>query len=221
MRALIIEDDQNLGLSIKKEIEKQAYTVDLERDGNDGSFRARTNNYDLIILDLVLPSLNGHKVLSEIREDGKTSVIIAISYYDKIEDRLALLNLGADDYLAKPFNMSELIARIKANTRRKDSKILPKILNYSNLKMNLNTFEVFRDSKKLNLTKKEFCLLKLFILNPNEVMSRDIIMERVWDANSDSFSNTVETHIMRLRKKTEKYGKRLIHTINGYGYKFD
>lgn len=221
MRALIIEDDQNMGLAIKKELEKQAYAVDLERDGEKGSFLARTNNYELIILDLILPSINGHQVLEEIRKDGNEAIIIAISCYDKIEDRLNWLNLGADDYLPKPFSMAELIARIRANSRRKNRKIQPKIINFSDLTINLNTFEVFRKNKKINLTKREFSLLKFFLFNAKQVLSRTIIMEAVWDINGDPLSNTIETHIMRLRQKTEKYGKRIIHTINGYGYKLD
>ncbi len=221
MRALIVEDDQNMGLAIKKELEKQAYAVDLERDGEQGSFLARTNNYELIILDLVLPRINGHQVLREIRKDGNEAIVIAVSCYDKIEDRLTWLNLGADDYLPKPFSMAELIARIKANSRRKNRKILPKIISYANLKLNLNTFEVFRKDKKIKLTKREFSLLKFFIFNAKQVLSRTVIMEAVWDINGDAFSNTIETHIMRLRQKTEKHGKRLIHTINGYGYKLD
>ncbi len=221
MRALIIEDDQNMGLAIKKELEKQAYAVDLERDGDTGSFTARTNRYELIILDLMLPSINGHKVLEEIRKDGSEAIVIAISCYDKIEDRLTWLNLGADDYLPKPFSMAELIARIKANTRRKNKKLIPKIINYSDLKINLSTFEVFRKDKKVRLTKREFSLLKFFVFNAKQVLSRTVIMESVWDINGDAFSNTIETHIMRLRQKTEKFGKRLIHTVNGYGYKLD
>lgn len=219
MRALIVEDDQNMGLSIKKELEKLAYSVDIERDGEKGSFLARTNDYDLIILDLVLPKLNGHQILKEIREDGKDSIIIAISCYDTMEDRLNWLNLGADDYLPKPFTMTELIARVKANNRRKNLKILPKILEYDDIKININTFEVFRNNKRIFLTKREFALLKFFILNSEQVLSKIVIMERIWDVNGDLISNTIETHIMRLRKKTEKHGKRLIHTINGHGYK--
>lgn len=221
MRALIIEDDQNMGLAIKKELEKQSYAVDLERDGEEGSYLARTNKYEIIIIDLMLPGINGHKVLEEIRNDGNQAIIIAISCYDKIEDRLTWLNLGADDYLAKPFSMAELIARIKSNCRRKDRKIIPKILSCSDLKINSDTFEVFRKGKKIKLTKREFALLKFFVLNVKQVLSRAVIMESVWDINGDAFSNTIETHIMRLRKKTEKYGKRLIHTVNGHGYKLD
>lgn len=221
MRALIIEDDQNLGLAIKKELENHAYAVDLERDGEKGSFLARTNKYEVIIIDLMLPNINGHQILKEIREDGKESIVIAISFYDKLENRLKWLNLGADDYLAKPFSMSELVARIKANSRRKNRKILPKVISFLDLSLNLNTYEAFRKDKKIQLSKREFSLLKFFILNPKQVLSRSVIMENVWDMNGDPLSNTIETHIVRLRRKTEKHGKRLIHTINCYGYKFD
>ncbi len=221
MRSLIVEDNPDLGLILKKELEKLAYAVDLVRNGEEGSFLARTNDYELIILDLVLPGINGHQILKEIRDDGKEAIIIAISFYDKIENRLNWLNLGADDYLAKPFTMAEFIARIKANTRRKNKPIVPKTISFADLKMNLANFEVWRNNKKIYLTKREFSLLKFFIFNSKQVMSRIVIMENVWDINGDPLSNTIETHIMRLRKKTEKQGKRLIHTVNGHGYKLD
>lgn len=221
MRSLIIEDDPNLALFIKKELEKLSYAVDIARDGEAGSFMARTNSYEVIIIDFILPKINGHQVLKEIREEDNNAVIIAISVENEISNRLKWLELGADDYLAKPLSIAELVARVKANTRRKNIKILPKKLNFADISLDLLNYEVLRNNKKIILTKREFSLLKFFILNAKRVVSRITIMENVWDINGDPLSNTIETHIMRLRKKTEKNGKRLIHTINGHGYKFD
>jgi DNA-binding response OmpR family regulator len=221
MRALIIEDEKTMAEFIKLGLENIGYAVDLARDGEDGSFLARTNNYEVIILDLILPGINGQQVIKEIREDKKNTIIITISVDNQIDNRLSALNAGADDYLAKPLNIKELIARIRANVKRKDKPIIAKNINFHDLNMNLNTFEVHRKNKKLSLTKREFSLLKFFLLNTEKVLSRTDIMESVWDINGDPLSNTIETHIMRLRKKTEKHGKRLIHTVNGYGYKLN
>ncbi len=221
MKLLIIEDDPIMGSLIKSSLKQEAWVVDIAQDGEQGAFLAKINKYDVIILDFILPKMNGHQVLKEIRNEGITAIIIAISNRTSLNDRLDWLNAGADDYLPKPFAMSELVARIKATSRRYNRPLIPDNLIFADLSMNFKNYEVRRKNKNLNLTNKEFTLLKFFMLRPQEVLSRHLIIESVWDRNADEFSNSLETHIMRLRQKIEKYGKRLIHTVNGYGYKLD
>lgn len=221
MRILIIEDSPEMGKILKKELEKLAFAVDLCRNGKTGAFLTKTNKYELIILDLILPEKNGHQILKELRETDNQTVVMAISIYNQADDRITWYNLGADDYLAKPFTVTEFITRVKNLTKRVNRPVLPKKLIYMDLEVDTVNYQVWRKKKIINLTKKEFLLLKFFIFNQNQVLSKSVIMEKIWDMNADSFSNTIETHIMRLRKKTEKYGKRLIHTVNGHGYKLD
>jgi DNA-binding response OmpR family regulator len=219
MKILIIDDDKEIIKFLKPSLEAEFYVVDCAYDGEKGSFMAKTNHYDLIILDYMMPKQNGLETLKEIRKDKVESYIIALTVKSELKDKSSLFNAGADDYLSKPFLFEELLLRIKAVSKRPPLKD-EKILSLDNLKMDLSSQEVYRGKRKIYLTRKEFCLLEYFLNNINKVLSRALILENVWDINADPFSNTIESHVLNLRKKIESPGKtKLIHTIAGRGYK--
>lgn len=221
MKALIIEDEKSMAKILASLLKKQGFAVDISYTGKDGAFKAMTNSYDLIVSDIILPDINGDEVIAKIRKDGKTTPIIVVSVKDCPIDRARYLDLGADDCIKKPFSAFELFARFKALARRprtyKDEELV-----HGDLKMNISRFEVFRGDEKIRLTNKEFSLLHYLILNQGRICSRELIMENVWDENVDPFSNTVETHILRLRRKIEIEGySKIIHSIVGRGYKLE
>ncbi|KPJ56434.1 transcriptional regulator [Parcubacteria bacterium DG_74_2] len=219
MRILLVEDNKEIIKFLKPCLEAENFVVDAAEDGAKGSFLARTNDYDLIILDYVLPKKDGACVCQEIRSRGKNMPIIMLSVKSEIEDKVKLLNIGADDYLTKPFSFEELLARIKALLRRPE-KIENDILMVDDLVLDKNKQMVTRGKKEIYLTRKEFALLEYLMKNQGIVLSRGMIMEHVWDMNIDPFSNTVETHILNLRRKIEpKNASQLIHTISGRGYR--
>ncbi|MFP4514499.1 MAG: response regulator transcription factor [Parcubacteria group bacterium] len=219
MKILIIDDDKEIVKFLKPSLEAEFYVVDQAHDGEKGSFMARTNHYDLIILDYMMPKQNGLETLKEIRKDKVQSYIIALTVKSELKDKSNLFKAGADDYLTKPFIFEELLLRIKAISKRPPLKNI-KILALDNLKLEVDSQEVYRGKKKIYLTRKEFCLLEYFLNNINKVLSRALILENVWDINADPFSNTIESHILNLRKKIEAPGKtKLIHTVAGRGYK--
>jgi len=221
MRILLVEDDEAILTSLRTRLKSEGFTVDMEKDGIRGSFLARTSNYDVIILDYVLPRKNGRKICQEIRARGTTTPIIIISVQTEIPTRVEILNMGADDYLIKPFPFEELLARIRAVLRR-PHQIKEEILSIDNLVLDSVRCNVERGSKKIKLTKKEFSLLEYMLRHKGVVLSRGTLMEHVWDIHGDLFSNTIETHILNLRKKIDQPGaKKLIHTLSGRGYKID
>jgi len=219
MKILIIEDDISIRNVLRLGLEELSYAVDEAEDGERGSYFARVNQYDLIILDNVLPKKMGKQVCKEIRESGVHSPILLLSAKSDVNTKIELLNVGADDYLTKPFSFAELTARIRTLLRR-PQKIEDVILKGSGIQLNSDTHEVNRSNKKIYLTRKEFSLLELLMKNSGRVVSRTIIMEKVWDINADPFSNTIETHIRNLRQKLKDTKKRIISNIPGRGYKF-
>lgn len=221
MRLLIIEDDQNMINFLQTAFKNDLYAIDVAREGEKGSHYARTNNYFAIIIDYRLPYLNGYEVIKEIRHDNKNVIIIGISANNCLEEKIKCLEAGADDYLIKPFPYTEIATRIKVINRRKKIVQHTQIIQYADIMMDLDTFEVKRGGHFIPLVNKEFSLLRFFINRPKKVFSRQEIMETVWDMNADPFSNTIETHIMRLRRKLEQYGPRLIQTVSSHGYKLD
>jgi DNA-binding response OmpR family regulator len=221
MKLLIIEDDPKMINFLQKAFKKDLYAVDVAREGETGSNLARINSYLAVIIDYHLPLLNGYEVIREIRSENPNVIIIGISAQNCLEEKINCLEAGADDYLIKPFSYSEIAARIKVINRRKAIVHTTSIIEYSDIVMNLDSFEVTRQNEIVPLVNKEFTLLKFFMNQPKKVFSREIIMENVWDMNADPFSNTIETHIMRLRRKLEKHGPRVIHTVNSHGYKLD
>lgn len=219
MRILIVEDDKDLVEYLKSGLEAENFSVDTAEDGEKGSFVARTNNYDLIILDYNLPKKSGYQICKEIRDDKKNVPILMLSINSEVNDKVELLNIGADDYLAKPFSFEELVARIKALLRR-PKEIKSKILAIDDLILDIEGQTVKREKDEIYLTRKEFSLLEYLMKNQGKVLSRTTIMENVWDMNADPFSNTVETHILNLRKKIDRnIGSKLICTVPGRGYK--
>ena len=221
MRVLVVEDEKEIRLFLKKSLEAECYAVDAAEDGEEGSFLARTNDYDLVLLDNVMPKKTGLQVCEEVRRDGNNVPILMLSVKSEITTKVDLLNAGADDYLTKPFSYNELSARMKALLRR-PKKIESEILQIDDLAMDTSRHIVKRGDKEIKLTRKEFTLLKYLMKNQEIVLSRTMIMEHVWDMSADPFSNTIESHILSLRKKVDLPGKKkLIHTVNGRGYKMD
>ena len=221
MRILIIDDDTALRTSLKSHLEAESFAVDTADNGNDGSYRARTNEYDAIILDLSLPRKHGYDACREIRQAGITAPILILSASVGVESKIRLINSGADDYLEKPFSYNELVARLRALMRRPQHLITnPLVLD--DLVVDSAKQKVTRGDQLVYLTRKEFSLLEYLLRHRGKVVSRGMIMEHVWNADSDPFSNTIEAHVLNVRKKVDFVKKRkLIHTIPGRGYKMD
>ncbi len=221
MRALIVEDEKQILNFLKKSLQAEHFAVDTAEDGEKGSFLARTNDYDLILLDNIMPKKTGQEVCEEIRSEGINIPILVLSVKSEITTKVDLLNAGADDYMTKPFSLDELMARIKALLRR-PKEIESEILKIDGLTLDTSKHIVKQGDKDIYLTRKEFTLLKYLMRNQGIVLSRSMIMEHVWDMSVDPFSNTIESHINSLRKKINIKGKKkLIHTVPGRGYKID
>ena len=218
MKLLIIEDDSSIRNVLRMSLEAECFAVDEAEDGDHGSYLARTNEYDLVILDNVLPKKLGRQVCQEIRDAGKTMPVLLLSMKSDILEKVKILDSGADDYMTKPFSFEELLARIRALTRRPQN-IEESILKIRDVILNRDRHEVQKSGKELNLTRKEFSLLELLLLNKEKVVSRGQILEHVWDINADPFSNTIEAHILNLRNKLEDKNRDLIKNVPGRGYK--
>jgi len=221
MRLLIIEDDHKIANAIKKGLEQESFACDVSYDGRDGLASALVINYDLIILDRMLPETDGVKICQAIRKKGMNVPIIILTAKDKVDDRVEGLNAGADDYLVKPFAFQELLARVRALLRR-PSKLEDSVLTVSDLTLNTLTFEVMRGKASINLSSKEFSLLEYLMRNPNRILTKDNIIAHVWDYDADILPNTVEVYVGYIRNKIDKPFKTkpaLIQTVRGFGYK--
>jgi DNA-binding response OmpR family regulator len=219
MRILIVEDEKEIRQFLEKSLRNECYIVDSAEDGEKGSFLARTNEYDLILLDNMMPGKTGLQVCEEIRKDGKVVPILVLSVKTESTTKADLLNAGADDYLTKPFSLDELLARIRALLRRPRA-IENEVFQVEDLVLDSSKNTVIRAGKDVYLTRKEFALLKYLMKNAGTVLSRGMIVEHVWDMNADPFSNTIESHIVSWRKKVDVEGlKKLINTIPGRGYR--
>jgi len=218
MKILITEDNSAIRNVLRMSLEAASFTVDEAENGEDGSFLARTNEYDLVLLDNVLPKKMGKQVCKEIREAGKTMPVLFLSMKNEVNDKVEMLNCGADDYLTKPFSFDELLARMRALLRR-PIQIQETILKIADIELHQDRNQVFKKGKELYLTRKEFTLLAYLLLNKERVVSRGQLLEHVWDINADPFSNTIEAHILNLRKKLGDTKKRLIRSVPGRGYK--
>lgn len=218
MRILVIEDNKEISDMLRRGLEAESFCVDVAEDGKLGSYLARTNEYDLIILDNRLPEKDGNEVCVDIRRSGKNMPIILLSVEADIEEKVRLLRAGADDYMTKPFSFNELLARIRAILRRPVTS-LPERLVAGNLILDSRTQEVKRGKNSIYLTRKEYSLLELLIRHNGQVVSRGAIMEHVWDLDGNPFSNTIETHIFNIRKKLGGDKNRLIWNVPGRGYK--
>ncbi|MFA5163551.1 MAG: response regulator transcription factor [Patescibacteria group bacterium] len=219
MKILLIEDDPEISQLLKASLRAANFTVEIASDGERGSFLARVNKYKLIILDYNLPKMDGLAVCREIRNEDRETPIIMLSVRSEIKDKLDLFQAGVDDYLSKPFSFSELLARIQAILRR-PRKRQDEMIRVQDIELNLDTNIVKQGGKEIYLGNKEFALLRYLLERPSQLISREMIREEVWGDNCDPFSNTIETHILKLRRKLDR-GHRLITTIPGRGYRLN
>lgn len=218
MKILIVEDELKTGTYLKQGLSEAGFITDLAVNGVDGQHLALTEAFDLIILDVMLPGINGWDVLSAIRAAGKSMPVLFLTARDQVDDRVKGLELGADDYLVKPFAFSELLARVRTLLRR-GKMVEPDTLVIADLELNLIRRRANRGGQRIDLTAKEFVLLTLFLQHQGEVLSRTLIASQVWDMNFDSDTNVVEVAIRRLRAKVDDdFERKLIHTVRGMGY---
>jgi DNA-binding response OmpR family regulator len=220
MRILVVEDQKPLATRIRDVLKGERYQVELAFDGESGLEKALTEDYDLVVLDILLPGMNGVEVLNEIRATGVKVPVIMLTAKDKVQDKVAGLDAGADDYLTKPFAIPELLARTRSLLRRK-STAKTSLISVGDLSIDTNSREVTRGGKHIKLTPKEFSILEFLLYNTNRVLSRLSIAEHVWGDNFDLFSmtNFVDVHVKNLRKKIGDVGEdRIIETVRGVGY---
>jgi len=219
MRILVIEDEHKIANSLKKGLEQESYAVDVAYDGKTGFDLASGEDYDVIILDLLLPEIDGITLCKKLRqEENIHTPILILTAKGQLEDKVEGLNAGADDYLVKPFYFSELLARIRALARR-PKKVLENVLTCGDLTLNPLSFEVKRGGREIKLTKKEFALLEYLIRGQGKILSKEQIISHVWDYEADILPNTVEAFIGRLRRKLGL--PSLIKTVRGFGYKLE
>jgi len=218
MRILIIEDEPTLGKVLKSNLEAETYSVDIEVDGERGFYRAKTNDYDAIVLDDILPGKRGYEICKELRRSGKTTPILLMSVQAEIDRKVSLLNDGADDYLTKPFSFEEMSARLRALLRR-PKNLLHDEFRVHDLVLSESSASVARNGNNIYLTPKEFSLLYYLMKNCGRLVTRSMFLEHVWDGETDPLSNMIETHIYNLRQKIDRPGmKKIIHTVSGRGY---
>ncbi len=220
MRVLLIEDDKKIARALSKGLKEESYAVDVVDNGITGEEFAKTNEYDIIILDIMLPKQDGWVTCANLRKAKVLTPILMLTALNDVADKIKGLDQGADDYLAKPFHFGELLARIRALIRRQSQSRTASIELYD-VKLDLNTHTAYRNKKEIQLSTKEFALLELFMMNPEKILNRDFISEHLWDMNFDPRSNVIESFIKFLRQKIDKdFDKPLIHTIRGAGYIF-
>lgn len=222
MRVLLLEDDKNIASYVMNSLKAERFAVDWAETGEKGLMWAKVNSYDVGIFDIKLAGeQNGLQVCKTIRERGKTFPIIMLSVTGDVPTKIEALNLGADDYLAKPFSFAELLARVNALLRR-EKKITGPILKVGDLEIDAHAHSVARGGKRIELNRKEFALLEYMMRNPGTTLTRAMILEHVWDMNADPFTNTVDVHIRFLREKIDEgRKKKLLKTVHGFGYKIE
>jgi len=220
MRILLVEDEAKAAEYIKVGLSQNGYIVDTADNGEDGLHMAQECKYDLVILDIMLPKMDGWEVLTQLRTKDKNTPVLILTARDAVDDRVQGLNLGGDDYLAKPFAFSELLARANALLRRGKQQQTD-IIKIADLEVDIIKHKVRRNTKRVELSPKEFSLLSLFVRRQGQVLSRTVIAEQVWDMNFDSDTNIVDVAVKRLRDKIGDDNHRLIHTIRGLGYVFE
>ncbi|WP_068773347.1 response regulator transcription factor [Paenibacillus sp. FJAT-26967] len=218
---LVIDDDEKITSMLRRSLAFEGYTIVTANNGNEGLKKMLEQEPGLVVLDIMMPVMDGWEVCRRIRESGSLVPILMLTAKDEVTDRVKGLDLGADDYLIKPFALEELLARVRVLLRRRVERAEQPTnrLHYDNVTLDLDTREVFREEQLIELTTKEFDLLHLFMQNPKRVLSRDIIMEKIWGYDYSGESNVLEVYIALLRQKTEEYGhKRIIQTVRGAGY---
>jgi DNA-binding response OmpR family regulator len=223
LRILVVEDEYSLADLIATRLKKEKYTVDISNDGEDGLYNALTDIYDLIILDIMLPKINGIDILKEIRKNNIKAKVIMLTAKSELDDKLTGLNTGANDYITKPFHMDELVARINVQLRNNnvDDK---KILEYGDIRLNIKSSNIYclKTNDEINIVNKEFQLLEYFMNNPEQIISKEQIYDKVWGLDNDSISNNLEVFLSFLRKKLKSIGSNVnIKSIRGMGYKME
>lgn len=218
MKILIVEDEPKTAAYLAKGLRESGFVADVASDGQEGLFLAQNSDYDLIVLDVMLPKLNGWSIIKKLRDSGKELPVLFLSAYDEIQDRVKGLELGADDYLVKPFAFTELLARVRTLLRRGPVRPTEKI-TIADLEIDFLRHKATRNQQRLDLTPQEFALLSLLARRQGEILSRTLIAEQVWDMNFDSDTNIVDVAVRRLRRKIDdEFTTKLIHTVRGVGY---
>ena len=221
MKILVVEDEHLIATAIKKGLEQEHYTVDLAFDGETGFDLASSGDYDILLLDLMLPKMDGIEICKELRKLQIQVPILMLTAKSQIEDKVKGLNSGADDYLAKPFAFEELLARIRALARRPQTAA-SEILTVGDLSLNLSSYEVARQNKNISLSSKEYSLLECLMRHSDKILNKDQLIQHVWSYESDILPNTVEVYIRNLRQKIDKpFKTKLIKTVRGFGYKIE
>ena len=219
MRALVVEDESKMAALLRRGLQEEGFAVDIAANGEDGSWMGTENDYDVILLDVMLPDVDGFEVCRRLRAADRWAPILMLTARDGVQDRVAGLDAGADDYLTKPFSFDELLARVRALLRRGPSE-RPPVLTVGDLVLDPATRRVSRGDQDIDLTPKEFGLLDLFLRHPGEALSRTRILEHVWDFAYDGDSNVVDVYVRYLREKVDRpFGRRSIETVRGVGYR--
>jgi two-component system, OmpR family, copper resistance phosphate regulon response regulator CusR len=219
MKILIVEDEAKISEYLKQGLSEAGFVVDLARNGLDGHHLAMNESYDLIVLDVMLPDVDGWRILQALREAGSKVPVLFLTAKDSVDDRVKGLDLGADDYLVKPFAFAELLARVRTLLRRGVTPAMETTLKVADLELDLMRRRVTRAAQRITLTAKEFALLELLIRHRDEVLPRSLIASQVWDMNFDSNTNVIDVAIRRLRAKIDDgFDPKLIHTVRGMGY---
>ena len=217
MRILVVEDDKKVASFLEKGLREEGYSVDVAHDGEDGSFKANVYDYDLAVLDVMLPGKTGYEIVRDLRKAQKALPVLLLTARDSKEDVVRGLDAGADDYLTKPFSFDELLARVRALLRRGGASRDDRLL-YGDVELDRLKHTARRRGEDLDLTPKEFQLLEYLLMRPEEVIRRTELLEKVWDLHFDPMSNVVDVHVGNLRKKLRAYGEPLLHTVRGVGY---
>jgi heavy metal response regulator len=219
MRLLLVEDDRGIARFVRKGLLEHAFEVDLASEGEEGLSLALQRSHDLIILDILLPKMDGLEILTRLRAEAIQTPVIFLTAKDSKEEIVRGLNAGADDYLTKPFSFNELLARVHALVRRGKSVSPATRLQIADLILEIEGHRVFRGKERIDLTPKEYALLEFFMRHPGEIITRTMINEKVWDYHFDTSTNIVEVHVSHLRNKIDKdFVPRLLHTVKGVGY---
>ena len=221
MHILVVEDNPKVASFIKRGLQEERYAVDLASDGEQGLYLAQTEKFDLIILDLMLPKQSGMDVLRAMRKDRIHVPVLILTAKDSPQNKVEGLDAGADDYLTKPFGFEELLARVRALIRRQSGLSSNKLV-IADLEMDLVKHRVARNGKEIELTNREYALLQYFLNNPGRIVTRTALSEHVWEHNFDTFSNVIDVHVARLRRKIDDgFTEKLLKTVRGTGYKLE
>ncbi|MFP5520355.1 MAG: response regulator transcription factor [Bdellovibrionia bacterium] len=219
IHALVVEDDLEIASIVRQGLEAIGAQVDLEANGRSGLQRATQNKYDIVVLDMMMPEMDGFQFLESYRQHGYQTPLLILSALRELDDRLRGLQMGGDDYMTKPFAMAELQIRVQNLIKRANKAVDQAVISFGDIKLDRLSRDVFRDGKKIDLQEREFMLLELFLKNPNKIIGKSLILKQIWDYDFDPQTNIVDVLVCRLRNKLEKdFPTRLIYTVRGVGY---